>query len=53
VALGQQRHEHVVEHVVLDLDGAADVLLHATGGGGRGGDLVGPDRLGEWLERLH
>src|SRR4051812_1230783 len=56
VPLGEHRHDHVLEHVVADLDRAADVVLHALGDRGRLLDLLGPDGVGTtplyWLHQL-
>ena len=49
VALGEQRDDDVLEHLVADLDRAADVLLDALGD--RGG-LLRPPRPPTVLGRL-
>ena len=53
VALGEQRHDHVVEDLVADLDGPPDVLLDPPREGARGLHLGGGDGLGKGLDRLH
>ena len=53
VALGEERHDDVAQHVVAHLHGAADVLLDRTREGDRGLDLLGGDGIGQGLGRLH
>ena len=53
VALGQQRHDHVLEHVVAHLHGAADVVLDPAREADGGFDLLLRDGPGQWLDRLH
>ena len=46
VALGEQRHDDVAQHVVAHLHGAADVLLDPPREADRGLDLLGATESG-------
>ena len=57
VALGEQRDDDVLEHLVADLDRAADVLLDALGDRGRPSGPPRPRRCPDglrldWLHQL-
>ena len=53
MALGEERHDDVAQHVVADLDGAPDVLLDRPREGDGRLDLLGGDGIGQGLGRLH
>ena len=53
VALGEERSHDVAQHVVADLDGAADVVLDPPREADGGFDLLLRDGSGQRLDRLH
>ena len=53
VALGEEGDDDVAQHVVADLDGAADVVLDPPREADCGVDLRLVDGLGQGLSRLH